>query len=244
MTMHIGDTELHDYLDDLVAADERAGFDAHLGTCAACASRLRSLEGIQAALRSLPHSIEPATDLLPGIRTRLGMGAAPVRHAGDAQVLELPAMPQAPYVADGTSAQVRRRMHWPVLAAAAVALCILSSLVTLAIVRGTRDTQTATATSSPLAEAQLVQLRATEARYQGAIEELRSALLQEQGVLEPETVRLLEQSLTTIDRALAEARAALAADPANALLAEMLRANYEKKLELLRHASAHARVRL
>jgi hypothetical protein len=55
---------------------------------------------------------------------------------------------------------------------------------------------------------------------------------------------VLEESLATIDRALADARGALAADPANAVLAEMLHANYEKKLDLLRRANQHARARL
>jgi hypothetical protein len=73
---------------------------------------------------------------------------------------------------------------------------------------------------------------------------LRAALLRDQAVLEPETVRVLEQSLARIDAALADARAALAADPANAVLAEMLQANYEKKLDLLRRANLHARGRL
>jgi hypothetical protein len=47
----------------------------------------------------------------------------------------------------------------------------------------------------------------------------------------------LERTLRVIDEAIAEARAALAADPSNRTLLDVLSANYEQKVELLRRAS-------
>jgi hypothetical protein len=55
--------------------------------------------------------------------------------------------------------------------------------------------------------------------------------------LSPATVRVVERSLATIDTAIAEARAALASDPANRSLVEILSANYERKVELLQRAT-------
>jgi anti-sigma factor RsiW len=217
MTTHAIDSQLHDLVDDDIAAAERPALEAHLAACGECADRLRSLMALRAQLRALPLSVEPPGDLLPGIRARIR--GAPQSLAA-------------------------RRVRWPLLAAAAVLLCVLSSAITLFIVRGTRTPPPLSQLPVAVATAQLVELRATEAHYIGAIAELRAALLRDQAMLGPETVRVLEQSLAAIDRALADAHAALLADPANGVLAEMLHANYQKKLDLLRRANLHARARL
>jgi Putative zinc-finger len=218
MTTHVIEAQLHDLVDDDIAPADRPALDAHLAACAECAGRLRALVALRAQLRALPRSIEPATDLLPGIRARLP-GATPALAA--------------------------RRARWPLLAAAALLLCVLSSAITLFVARSMRATPSPVSqVPAAVAPALFVELRATEVRYIAAIEELRSALRRDQALLEPETIRVLEQSLQAIDRALADARAALAADPANGVLAEMLQANYEKKLDLLRRANLHARARL
>jgi hypothetical protein len=217
MITHVVDAQLHDLVDDAVTAAERPALEAHVAVCAECAARLRSLVTLRARLRELPRNIEPPADLLPGIHARMRESRLP---------------------------RAARGGRWPLLAAAAVVLCILSSAVTLFIVRRTRPEAPLAQVPAAVASAQLVELRVTEAHYVDAIEELRAALLRDRAMLEPETRRVLEQSLATIDRALADARAALATDPANAVLAEMLRANYHKKLDLLRRANLHARARL
>jgi hypothetical protein len=51
-------------------------------------------------------------------------------------------------------------------------------------------------------------------------------------------VRVVEQNLEVIDRAIAEARAAIAADPANAYLNGQVAANMRRKLDLLRRTAA------
>jgi anti-sigma factor RsiW len=230
MMTHIEVARLNDLIDDSLAAEERATLNAHLADCAMCSSKVRAMQDVQASLHALPRSIEPRADLLPGIRARV--------HRMPLDVAAMQVEPR------GEVRERARALPWPLLIAAAAVLCVLSSVATLLITRSGRGDPAVTTAPVPIGEAQLVELRATEARYQDAIEELRAALLRDQSLLAPETVQLLEQSLATIDRALSEARTALAADPANALLAEMLQANYEKKLDLLRRASAHARVRL
>ena len=52
--------------------------------------------------------------------------------------------------------------------------------------------------------------------------------------LDPRTVRILEQNLTLIDRAIAESREALTADPASAFLSAQYTRAYSSKLTLLR----------
>jgi hypothetical protein len=66
-----------------------------------------------------------------------------------------------------------------------------------------------------------------------ALEEiLRSA----EGVLDPNTVRVIERSLGVIEQAIADSREALAQDPGNAFLAEHLERMYRRKLLYLQDA--------
>ena len=59
--------------------------------------------------------------------------------------------------------------------------------------------------------------------------------------LAPETVAQLKASLRTIDEAILEARNALARDPANKTLIEMLSGNYRQKVDLLRRTTEMTR---
>jgi hypothetical protein len=80
-------------------------------------------------------------------------------------------------------------------------------------------------------------VRLFEARY---VEQARTLaqLLERVGTrLAPETVVVLERNLAIIDAAIAESRAALAADPANAELETLLRAGHEQKVALLEQAA-------
>jgi len=61
--------------------------------------------------------------------------------------------------------------------------------------------------------------------------------------LDPATVRVIEQNLLIIDQATAQARRALAADPANRYLNGHLAAQLVRKLTLLRQATALVAVR-
>jgi len=58
--------------------------------------------------------------------------------------------------------------------------------------------------------------------------------------LGPETVKTIESNLRIIDLATAQARQALAADPANPYLKEYLSKTMKKKVELLKQATVFA----
>ena len=63
---------------------------------------------------------------------------------------------------------------------------------------------------------------------------MRAVLDQRRGTLDSATVAIVEQSLTTIDRAIANARTALARDSASLFLSDQLSRALEKKLGVLR----------
>ncbi len=76
-----------------------------------------------------------------------------------------------------------------------------------------------------------------QADFQRATDELSRILAVERGRLRPETVALLERNLVVIDAAIAESRAALARDPANADLRRLFVAASRHKVELLQWAT-------
>jgi len=74
--------------------------------------------------------------------------------------------------------------------------------------------------------------------YDARVAELRKAIDQGGGRLDPNTVRVIEKNLQIIDTAIGEARRALAADPASPYLNVHLADTMRRKLQLLRQASA------
>ena len=75
------------------------------------------------------------------------------------------------------------------------------------------------------------------ARADAAVAELQEALARNEARLDTSTVRVVRQSLAVIDKAIDQARRALAADPGNAYLNLHLANTMRRKVELLRHAN-------
>lgn len=76
-----------------------------------------------------------------------------------------------------------------------------------------------------------------QARYLAASTDLARALARDPGHLAPETQAVVGRSLSVVDQAIAEAEAALRADPRNPGLEQMLLARYAQRLELLQRAT-------
>jgi hypothetical protein len=137
----------------------------------------------------------------------------------------------------------RRRFTFtvPQLAAAAVVLSLVSAATAIVALR--RDVPpTAIAFQPALGPATVSPVTWTDstARYDAAVAQLQAALVAGRGLLDTSTVRVLQENLAIIDRAIAQARAALAADPGNAYLNLHLAQTMRTKLELLRRAQAIA----
>ncbi|HEY8165837.1 MAG TPA: hypothetical protein VIF83_09830 [Gemmatimonadaceae bacterium] len=175
------------------------------------------LDELATAVARLPRSIEPPEDFWPAIRA--GITTIPVRVV---------AWWQRPAI----------------LAAAAMLLIAGSSLATLAVVRngGSRDATQSTAAPAPVAggDATLAQFTRIETDYIRTVNELSAVLEAQQSELAPGTIAKLHKSLRVIDAAIVEARAALAADPSNKHLTEILSATYEQKVDLIRRTTEMA----
>ena len=208
---------LSDYLDGELTPEDRREVGRHLETCAACAATLADLERVMEQARALVDR-DPARDLWPAIAARLAsheapapVAAAPVRQA------------KKPWAMSFT---------WPELAAAGIAVVALS---TATFWLGTRGEKTV----SPVSTAQGLVVDPASHRNdsEAAIVELREALAKGRGDLDTSTVRVLEQNLLVIERSIAEARTALAADPANPYLRRHLQETIGRKVSLMHQAT-------
>jgi hypothetical protein len=217
MNVHIPEERLQKYAAGELTGEGLAGIERHLVVCEACRAEADALLELLGKLAALRAPIDPSRDLRPDIWATIDREAAV--QGGD--VLDF-----QPRLAQRTLYSVR---GW--LAAAAVLLILLSGTATWLLTK--RGGPAATGIV-PVANADYRQI---EARYVLATNELEQYLGEQRAALSPETVRLIEENLRVIDRALSEAKQALETDPANPDLSRMLFATYEKKLGLLRSAT-------
>src|SRR5256884_1512016 len=185
---------LSEYLDGDLPASERPALQAHLQGCAECRATLEQLRRVVARAQGLDDR-PPATDLWHAI----------ARHVG---VVSL----------DARRARRRVSLTVPQLAAAAVALTLLSAGSAWLLLRkqpAQRASQSNT-TASPI----LTNVGTYEAnpKYAAAVATLERVLAQGRNRLDTATVRVVEKNLGIIDRAIRDAQSALAADPADSSL--------------------------
>jgi len=161
-------------------------------------------ERVDAALASLPRELQPARDLWPDIESRLE--------------------PRG------------RRGTWAWQAAAAITLVAVSSLITANLVRRA-DTPVAR-TSTPEQPAQVTKAAfgpsySLNAEYDTARRQLAADLEQRLASLPPSARQKLQANLAELHRAAAEINAALARQPGDPLLEELLLNTYQDELGVL-----------
>jgi hypothetical protein len=139
---------------------------------------------------------------------------------------------------------VRRRWAFslPQLAAAGIALMTVSG-GTVWFLSGSARQPVALAPvpSSPPENAAAVNVAMrpnASQSYAAAVADLERVLAEGRGKLDTTTVKIIEQNLAAIDRAIAEAQRALDADSGNMYLNTHLAETMRRKLDLLRQAAA------
>jgi predicted anti-sigma-YlaC factor YlaD len=210
MAMHDEwNNRLSEYLDGEIDPAERAVVEAHLADCPACRADLAALRAVVARAQSLTDT-PPASDLWTAIASRI-----------------------EPRPARRTTLTTRRfAFTLPQLVAAGLALIVASGgMVWLARMGGpTMDFPPVLGEVRPVSFG--------DAAVDEAITDLQATLDAGRGRLDPQTVRVLESNLEAIDRAIAQCREALVADPSSVYLNTYLAETRRRKLELLRRATA------
>jgi anti-sigma-K factor RskA len=211
---------LDDYVTGDLSEDARGSVADHVATCAICSAEVEDLKRVITRASELPKSIDPPTDAWTNIRAAIDRDRA----------------------AAATESVVSRKSQWrrPAMlaAAAAIVAAIMSSALTSLYLNSRSHDLSQTASRGDSAgSVTLASFTIEENNYLRTAAALQDVLDQQETSLAPETVVQLKASLRTIDEAILEARNALARDPSNKLLVEMLSANYRQKVDLLRRST-------
>ena len=210
---------LSEYIDDELAGAERAALDAHLTSCRECGDAIAELRAVAERARHLSGR-PPKRDLWPGIEARLAR----------------------PGVARGAKLNDARRFSFtmPQLVAAGLALMVMSGGGMWVLLHGGRATSMppVAATDTAGEPVRVVPAGAAGEGYDEAIADLQRALEAGRSQLDAATITVLESNLKAIDSAIAESQRALARDQDNVYLNNHLAAARQRKLALLRRATA------
>lgn len=220
MTTDSFSDRLSEYLDGELSAPEQAAIDAHLVHCGGCRETLEQLRGVVLEATSLGDAA-PSRDLWTGVAARITPGSqlrgfvSPFRRAISS----------------------RLSFTLPQLAAAGLALMVLSGgLVWMA--RSGDPRADFPPISAHVADGPAVPPpNFADPTYDDAIADLERTFEAGRTELDAETVRVVEENLGTIDRAIDQSRRALATDPANVYLILHLTEMRQRKLLLLRRST-------
>ena len=248
MTCDQLDERLSDWLENDVDLATRTMLERHVATCARCTALVSDLALIRREAASLPELV-PSRDLWPAIEARI-----------QAPVISLEQSRMAP-AASGRSSM--RRAWWLGAAAAALVavtagvtyyVTVQDTVTPPVVAAGPAVAPTSdsaapaviTETPTPLAlepEQRVPQREAprlasapdaAQSEYARDVAQLRAIVSQRRSELDSTTIAVLEKNLELIDRAIAESRAALQADPASDFLADQLARAMTKKVAILR----------
>jgi hypothetical protein len=227
MTTDAFTDRLSEYVDGDLEGAARAAVDVHLRGCPQCRTAVEELRAVVARAEALQDAAPPR-DLWDGIAARI---EAPATHH--------------PLSAFRRAASSRRfSFTLPQLAAAGLALMVLSGgLVWTARSGDPRADVDPVSAQVDAREPEGTIVRPAnfaDEPYNEAVADLESTLEAGRTALDPETVRVLEENIAAIDRAIDQSRRALSADPASVYLNTHLANARQRKLALLRRASALA----
>lgn len=209
---HLSEAERQGMADGSLPLDRRAGLDAHLAACAECAGDVARLHSLMARLTQPSDTAHTELDALwPAIRARIERGKI------------------VPLGTDSAARRTRSRARLAVLVAGVAAAVVLAfalgresrSPVDDIVVSGSRTTP-------------IVSIADSSGVYQQEVESLLEELELRRSVMRPATTADVERNLRVVDRAIAELTDALARDPDNPALRQLLAASYRQKRDLLK----------
>jgi hypothetical protein len=209
---------IQELIDGSLGAIRRAELEQHLAQCSACAALKEDLERIRDAAAGLP--VLPPPD---GAWLQI---AGRLRQEGRVRPAAAPAARRHSYA-------------WLAIAATLVLAAGLSIAVLLRTppaapgpaAGGTGDQGTAASGAS--IEAVQNEIDAAQEQFERAIVKMDDLRKQNMGALDPQTSAVIEKNLGIIDRAIAENRAAVKAEPGSVTARETLFEALRQKVSLL-----------
>ena len=187
----------------------RAAGREHLDACAECRATLERVQRLLDSARSLPREVAPPPE---------------VWNALQARVKSAPRLTPA-------------RSRWWNVALLAAAAGIVFFVGAALLLPPSVGKGKGAIVQSPVASHLSPAVLAVAQNYEPTLADLRRTLDEQRATLSPATLQVIEKAVATCDTAIAEARAALASDPANQALLQILSAQFEHKVELLQRAT-------
>jgi len=228
MSCTIKEEQLDDYVDGMLTEEQRTETERHLESCEICRQTVEFLRALQATADAMPREIEPGRDLWVDLEARI----SPTR------VMQVDFRGRGPLVLFGVRSAWGQ---WAALAAAALALVVVSSGITAYFLSGPEMGAGAgmpgfAGVGEPVAST-MEEFRPAEIGYAQAIDDLIQTLDERREDLDPETLTVIESNLRVIDAAIRRARAAIDKYPEESELATVLAGNYRRKLEFLQRTN-------
>lgn len=204
--------QLSAYLDGELDSVSTAAVERHLAQCQACAGTLDQLRAVKTWAPGYT-GLPTAQDLWPAVK----------------RGIDTPARRTLPWHGRRVTIGV------PLLLAASVILMLLSATAVMLIRRGSVSGPDSVAVGP--GGWNTMEAGITDQQYDTAVAQLEELLATNDTLIEPGTLQVIRQSLMKIDKAIDDARVAIARDSNNAFLRASIAANMRRKLALLRTAA-------
>jgi anti-sigma factor RsiW len=216
---HLSEDDRHRIADGTMDDERRAVVAAHLANCWNCKADVAHLTKALPELRHLSQPTAPLDALWPDIHERIERS----------KIVSLGTQPEVAPVLP------QKRISWLWLAPAGVAAAVVIALFALPGRRSATERQT----SAMIADtgAPLVSVVDSSYVYEREAQALLDKLELQRAMLRPDAAQTLDRDLHVVDVAIAELKDAVARDPANPALRQLLAASYRQKVDLLKRAS-------
>jgi hypothetical protein len=250
MTCEQLDERLSDWLENELDPATRTRLERHVAACARCTALVADLALIRREAASLPELV-PSRDLWPGIEARIqapviSLEQPRVAHvsagrgsARQAWWLGVAAAGLVAVTAGVTYYMTSQSVTDPVVAAISVAAPPVDTAAPVEVAPppaalASTEERTPQRDERRVVSAPAPTNAAEQSEYARDVAQLRAIVSERRTELDTATVAVLEKNLELIDRAIAESRAALQADPASDFLADQLARAMTKKVAILR----------
>ena len=211
LTDHFAES-LSDYVDTTLGEQESRTLEAHMAACDACRALCKDLRDIKEQASSLSR-LRPPDDAWRRIAVSLRVQQATRPPGGT-----------------WNFSKFRSWSSWGTLAAAAV--LVIASVLVLGL---WNPFSTAPPDQEQLANWVVSELVAAEKHYENAISGLEKIVTEDEDLLEPEVMAVLDENLTLIDQAIGESRVAAIEQPESEIARESLLGALRNKLSLLQN---------
>jgi hypothetical protein len=210
--MHLTEDERQTLADGSMPEERAHELDAHLRECETCAADVARLKRLMTRLTDSPRPDAPLDEMWPGIRSRIEQS----------KVIPLDAK-------GGTRRPSFTTRHVGIVSALIAAAAVLALVLRPSkTIRPDLDVTPRDSVASVMAIADSLSVYEEESRT------LLNRIEVQRAMMRPETRASVDRDLKVIDDAIAELREAIANDPRNPALRQLLAASYRQKVELLK----------